>query len=355
MNRLSITVVLGLLALGCAQLGNRQPGCDSPEAEEAAFAAQDYLNAQHAHGYKYALNRIEDIKILTKPNADDIYIVEVDLLETDCHVLDPTPVANCTVRPKALTSVEGDCDVVLKRVGGVLTVTAFKCKTEESTEDLCLGCPTLLPLNDTKALNFVHASLATFNNNTVNTTYSLLEVGRMSTQIVSGGPRYLAEYVIVEANCTDEVCVPLNDVTASRGICTAKDFGAAHTVDCKMFSVMVPPQDANSTGGSHVFPSTQNMTRKHVLRHHKLTALHDPHATGLLSSESASESAEVVSVATPAVVNATAPAPTADTSSASISGEVPVAVVKRDVPDTPATVTDPVLLIAPCPGRVRFF
>lgn len=30
-------------------------------------------------------------------------------------------------------AVEGDCDVVLKRVGGALTVTAFKCKTEGKT------------------------------------------------------------------------------------------------------------------------------------------------------------------------------------------------------------------------------
>lgn len=30
-------------------------------------------------------------------------------------------------------AVEGDCDVVLKRVGGVLSVTAFKCKTEGNT------------------------------------------------------------------------------------------------------------------------------------------------------------------------------------------------------------------------------
>ncbi|XP_061550361.1 alpha-2-HS-glycoprotein 2 [Phycodurus eques] len=359
MNRLSIIVVLGLLALGCAQLSLRQPECDSPEAEEAALVAQDYLNGQHTHGYKYALNRIEDIKIISKPDADDVYVVEVDLLETDCHVLDPTPVANCTVRPKALTAVEGDCDVVLKRVGGVLTVTAFKCKTEESTEDLCLGCPILLPLNDTKALDLVHASLATFNNITVNTTYSLLEVGRMSTQIVSGGPRYLAEYVIAEANCTNDVCVPLNDVMANRGICTAKGLGTAHAVDCKMFPVMVPPQDANST---YVFPTshvrTQNVTRKHGLRHYKLTSIHNPHITGLLSAETASESSEVVSVATPALLNATASVastPAADTSSASVSAEVPVVVVKRDVPAAPATVTDPVLLIPRCPGRVRFF
>lgn len=53
----------------------------------------------------------------------------------------------------------------------------------ESAEDLCLGCPTLLPLNDTTALNFVHASLVTVNNRTENITYSLLEVGRMSSQV----------------------------------------------------------------------------------------------------------------------------------------------------------------------------
>lgn len=53
----------------------------------------------------------------------------------------------------------------------------------ESTEDLCLGCPTLLPLNDTTALDFVHASLATFNNMTVDVTYTVLEVGRMSSQV----------------------------------------------------------------------------------------------------------------------------------------------------------------------------
>lgn len=36
-------------------------------------------------------------------NGNEIYVIEVDLLETNCHVLDPTPLANCTVRPKHLT------------------------------------------------------------------------------------------------------------------------------------------------------------------------------------------------------------------------------------------------------------
>ncbi|XP_054624188.1 alpha-2-HS-glycoprotein 2 [Dunckerocampus dactyliophorus] len=365
MNPLTLTVVLIVLAAGYAQLNVLQPECDSPEAEEAALVAQDYLNAQHTHGYKYALNRIEDIKILTKPDGDNTYVVEVDLLETDCHVLDPTPVANCTVRPKVLTAVEGDCDVVLKRVGGALAVTAFKCKTEESTEDLCVGCPSLLPLNDTRALDFVHASLATFNNITVNVTYALLEVGRMSTQIVSGGPRYLAEYVVAEANCTNDACVPLTAAMATHGICIAKGLSAAHTVDCKMFPIMVPPQDANSTGAPNVSAGihvhTHSLSRKHGLRHHKLTSLHDPHVTGLLSAESA-ESAEVVPVV--AVDASFAPvAPTADTTSSSevsVSLEKSVKLLKRDVSAADATVpntvaTDPILLIPRCPGRVRYF
>lgn len=48
---------------------------------------------------------------------------------------------------------------------------------------MCMGCPALLPLNDTTALNFVHASLASVNNRTENITYTLLEVGRMSAQV----------------------------------------------------------------------------------------------------------------------------------------------------------------------------
>ncbi|KAM9350139.1 alpha-2-HS-glycoprotein-like [Symphorus nematophorus] len=386
MNPLGVTVVLVLLVGAWAQISVRRPLCDSPEAEEAALVAQDYLNAQHNHGYKYALNRIEDIKIITKPGGDDMYVLEVDLLETDCHVLDPTPLANCTVRPKVLTAVEGDCDVVLNKVGGALTVTAFKCKTEESTEDLCLGCPTLLPLNDTTALDFVRASLASFNSMNANETFALVEVGRMSLQIVSGGAIYLAEYIVAEANCTDDACVPLNDPMAARGICSAKGLSADHTVDCKMFSTLMPLVDANSTAPalpSVVHQHTGSLSRKHWLTHHKLTSIHNPHLSDLLSAESA-ESAEFVPVA-PAVLDAAAavtpaadpalaadptataadPAPAVHSGLAdsSTSAEIPHILFKRDVAvepapavvDSPAAQTVPIPLVPVCPGRVRFF
>ncbi|XP_033505740.1 alpha-2-HS-glycoprotein 2 [Epinephelus lanceolatus] len=384
MKLLGMSLVLGLLAGVWAQLSVVRPLCDSPEAEEAALVAQDYLNSQHAHGYKYVLNRIEDIKVYTQPDGDNTYLLELDLLETDCHVLDPTPLANCTVRPKILTAVEGDCDVVLKKVGGALTVTAFKCKTEESTEDFCAGCPILLPLNDTMALDFVQTSLVTLNNMTENITYTLAEVGRVTSQVVSGGPIYSAEYVVVEAICLDDVCEPLQDPMASRGLCTAKGLSNDHTVSCKMFVNLMPAVDANGTAPV-VQVHKDSLSPKHGLRHHKLTALHNPHLSSLLSAESL-ESAETVPVV-PAVVDAGAaaapaadpaapaadpaapaadptaadPAPPVDlgSSSDSVSAEIPHVVMKRDVPvtpaDNPAAQVDPINLVPVCPGRIRFF
>uniref|UniRef100_A0A3P9NGK3 Alpha-2-HS-glycoprotein 2 n=1 Tax=Poecilia reticulata TaxID=8081 RepID=A0A3P9NGK3_POERE len=307
MQLLGITVALGLLGGIWAQPNILLPECDSLEAEEAALVAQDHLNAQHTHGYKYTLNRIEEIKIHTVPDGSNTYVMEIELLETDCHVLDPTPVANCTVRPKHLTAIEGDCDVVLKKVAGVLTVLAFKCKTEESREDLCRGCSTLLPLNHTQGQDFVQASLIKLNNETQNLTYSLLEIGRMSSQMP-----------LVDANNT--IVSPL------------------------------PPQVHNHTG---------RVSHKHGTGHHKLTALHNPHMSSYLS-ESA-ESAEVVPVAPALIVPAAEPAspsPVADDSSSdasSASVEVPIALVKREAPASIVAPAAPVAPLQVCPGRIRFF
>uniref|UniRef100_A0A3B5R7R9 Alpha-2-HS-glycoprotein 2 n=1 Tax=Xiphophorus maculatus TaxID=8083 RepID=A0A3B5R7R9_XIPMA len=307
MQLLGITVALGLLGGIWAQPSILLPECDSVEAEEAALVALDYLNAQHTHGYKYALNRIEDFKIHTLPDGNNTYVLEIELLETDCHVLDPTPVANCTVRPKHLTAIEGDCDVVLRKVVSVSTPASHE--NHHRFIDLCLGCSTLLPLNHTQGQDFVQASLTKLNNETQNLTYSLLEIGRMSSQMP-----------LVDANNT--------------------------------IGPILPPQ-------VHIHPG--RASHKHGAGHHKLTALHNPHMSNYLS-ESA-ESAEVVPVGPALIVPAAEPAipsPAADDSSSdasSASVEVPVALVKREAPasivaNAPAA---PVAPVKVCPGRIRFF
>lgn len=160
----------------------------------------------------------------------------------------------------------------------------------------------------------------------------------------------------------------------------------------------MPIVDANSTvdANNTAVPPTVHvhagsLSPKHGLRHHKLTAIHNPQLSSLLSAESA-ESAEVVPVApavvvpvAPAVVDTAAPAadpvapaadpaavpavadPAADSVSdathESQSAEGPRILFKRDVlaapaatvADNPATQTGPILLVPVCPGRVRFF
>uniref|UniRef100_A0A672K2Q0 Alpha-2-HS-glycoprotein-like n=2 Tax=Sinocyclocheilus grahami TaxID=75366 RepID=A0A672K2Q0_SINGR len=234
--------VLGLLVTGSQAQGLMPtislPPCDSPEAEAAALVAQGFLNTQHTHGYKYVLNQIDEIKIVSGPLQADTYHLELDFLETTCHVLDPTPVSLCPVRQKINTAVEADCDFVLANTTQGLSVVAFKCKTETESEGGCGGCLQLVPLNDTDGLQLIETSLDHFNkNNPLNTKFALLEIGRMESQIVSGGPRYFAEYAIIGTNCTsqdDDICIPQNHTVAIHGLCLAE--GSANRVNCKIFA-----------------------------------------------------------------------------------------------------------------------
>lgn len=132
-------------------------------------------------------------------------------------------------------------------------------------------------------------------------------------------------------------------------------------LDFNLFQV--PLDDSNSTvaaePGLPPLVHVHSGGHKHGRGHHKLTALHDPHMTGLLSAES--ESAETVPVAPTVQVNAAvadpSSAPATSSSSASddsASAEVPLSVVKRAV-EAPTAQADPVALVPPCPGRIRFF
>uniref|UniRef100_A0A8C1UKN4 Alpha-2-HS-glycoprotein 2 n=1 Tax=Cyprinus carpio TaxID=7962 RepID=A0A8C1UKN4_CYPCA len=348
--------VLGLLVTGSWAQGLMPtislPPCDSPEAEAAALVAQDFLNAQHTHGYKHVLNQIDEFKIVSRPLQADTYHLELDFLETTCHVLDPTPVSLCPVRQKINTAIEADCDFVLANTTLGLSVVAFKCSTETESVDECLGCPQLIPLNDTDGIQLIKTSLDYFNkNNTLNTKFALLEIGRMGSQIVSGGPRYFAEYAIIGTNCTsqdDDICIPQNHAVAIHGLCLAE--GSANGVDCKIFG---PAQVSNGTVPvqqllhAHTF-GPQHNPAIHDLKHHKLTALHDPSASGLLSAESI-ELMEVM----PAAVGVPA------------AKEAPI--VKREVaaPEAPAvdatvsekaTLLSEQSLLAPvCPGKKKHF
>ncbi|XP_017327059.1 alpha-2-HS-glycoprotein 2 [Ictalurus punctatus] len=326
MNLGVVVALLGLVACGsCKPVVHNftLPLCDSPEAEAAAQVALDFINAQHTHGYKYTLNQIEDIKVINKVDGTHTYLLELEFLETKCHVHSPKPVPLCDVRAKIETAVEADCDVALSEAGGQFSVIAFKCKTELESFRHCGGCSFLQPLNDTDGTQLVQSSLRHFNkNHTLNTAFALLDIGRLSSQVVSGGPLLRAEYAIIETNCTsvdDDICVPLDRVVARHGFCHSEAHGLDLKVDCEIFQLDTTlPAPPAGPGGSPF--TTQGF------KHHKLTALHDPDATGLLSAES--ESAEKA------------------------------AIVKRTVADPQpdgVLAAEPAVLLPRCPGKIRHF
>ncbi|XP_062849814.1 alpha-2-HS-glycoprotein 2 [Trichomycterus rosablanca] len=317
----AVVVILGFLAgASCARL---KPNvtllpCESPEAQAASQLALDFINGQNTHGYKYALNQIEEFQLITKPDGTEVYLLELEFYETKCHVLDPTPLPQCKVRPKIETAIEADCDVALTKAGDLFLVAAFKCKTE-TEKDRCVGCPRLRPLNDTNGAHLVQASLDHFNkNHSLNAAFVLLEVGRVSSQVVSGGAKYKAEYAIIETNCTssaNDICAPLNHTVARHGFCHTEGSGAYMKVGCDIFVPPPPPVDpvtnatlpAPPTVLLHAHTGGPGFTPEiHSLTHHKLTAFHDPNAISVLSESDSFEAAsivkrEVVADAPPAV------------------------------------------------------
>ncbi|XP_041323790.1 alpha-2-HS-glycoprotein [Pyrgilauda ruficollis] len=223
-------------------------GCDDPESEAAAEVAVNYINGHSHHGYKFALNRIEDIRVVPQGPNNDLIFLELDLLETKCPILSPTPLANCTVRSFAEHAVEGDCDVKMQKVDGTLSVLASKCHSHaDSSEDIrkvCPDCPLLARLNDTEVLETVSAALNDYNSKTTDSYLRLLEIGRAKIQYHPGHV-VVTEFAVGATNCSAEeakanvgACQLLPEDQSNFGFCTAvmvKSPSQDLQVDCQLY------------------------------------------------------------------------------------------------------------------------
>ncbi|XP_040284239.1 alpha-2-HS-glycoprotein [Bufo bufo] len=272
----------------------RVVNCDDPEVHEGANLAVKHINSQHRTGYKFALDRVENVHVRSSALGEFFYL-ELDLLETVCPSLSPEPLMNCSVRPITEQAVEADCDVKLQKQNGTFTVLRTKCKSElDSAENLLRPCPgcLLAPLNDTQVVHAVDVSLKKFNggNNTV--FYLLHEIGRGRIQSGISNSVHV-EYIITASNCTiDDVnagvdpCVKETGVNAHIGVCTGsvvKHQGAVDeevTVTCTIYEpqvieVAAPPPPL-------ALPQTQ---RVHSHFHHSLHL--DPQSSESNSAEQA--------------------------------------------------------------------
>ncbi|XP_068401551.1 alpha-2-HS-glycoprotein [Eschrichtius robustus] len=194
-------------------LGYREPACDDPETEQAALAAVDYINRHLPHGYKHILNQIDSVKVWPRRPTGEVFDLEIDTLETTCHVLDPTPLANCSVRQLKEHAVEGDCDFNVLKQDGQFSVLSAKCDSSpDSAEDVhkvCPDCPLLAPLNDSRVVHAVEAALATFNAQKSGSYFQLVEISR-------------AQFVPLPASVSVEFAVAATDCVAKEVVDPAK-------------------------------------------------------------------------------------------------------------------------------------
>ncbi|XP_035300583.1 alpha-2-HS-glycoprotein isoform X2 [Cricetulus griseus] len=232
-------------------LGFKEVACDDPEVEQVALLAVDYLNQHLLHGFSHVLNRIDKVKLWFRRPVGVVYELELDTLETTCHVLDPTPPANCS-------AVEGDCDFHVLKQDGKFTVFHSQCHSNpDSAEDvrkLCPNCGLLIPFNDTNVVRTVKAALDTFNAQNNGTYFKLVEISRalnvplpVSTSV---------EFVVAATDCNaQEVTDPAKcNLLAEKqyGFCKAslvqKLGGEEVSVACKDFQKQPQPASANTAG-----------------------------------------------------------------------------------------------------------
>ncbi|NXJ75346.1 FETUA protein, partial [Trogon melanurus] len=324
-------------------------GCDDPESEAAAEAAVSYINAHSRHGYKFALNRIENIRVLPQGLNNDIVFLELDLLETTCHILSPTPLANCTVRSFTDHAVEGDCDVKLQKVDGKFSVLASKCHSHpDSREDVlqvCPDCPLLESLNDTEVSTLVTSALKDHNSKTPNAYLRLLEIGRAKIQYEPAHV-VIAEFAVAATNCSAqdaqtnaEACHLLPDDEANFGFCTAtmvKQPSQDLEVDCQLYGHQVTTQDIPflSRGFYPISQDTSAGLAPSVVQGFTNHNLKFSHNNPVASESSSSEF------------------PTAVLSAKPVAKRAVAEVAQHDKVPRPVGFVPPP---PPCPGRIRYF
>ncbi|XP_074046854.1 alpha-2-HS-glycoprotein [Macrotis lagotis] len=223
----------------------RDPNCDDPDVEQAAWAAVQYVNSNHKHGYKFTLNQIDKVRVYQRRPSGEVYSLELDMLETNCHVLDPTLLENCTVRQLTEHAVEGDCDISVLKQDNQFVVLNAKCESSpDSAEDvrkICPNCALLVPLNDTKVVHTVDVALAAFNGQNHSNYFKLLEISR--AQLAPLQSSVYAEFVIGPTDCASkDVADPAacNFLPDQYGFCkatlTEKVGGEDVAASCTVFA-----------------------------------------------------------------------------------------------------------------------
>nr|XP_020476557.1 antihemorrhagic factor cHLP-B-like [Monopterus albus] len=232
MMRLPILALLSSAVLLCGAAPALEPVTFTDNnSTAAARLAMHHINEHHNHGYKFQLSETQGYKA---EKVDEVKLIELqlNLLETRCHVVNPKHFEDCETRSEGERAVKANCTVMMTVKNGDAKVTKYECDTRQAKTNfemamICPDCPVLLALNTSEGLQSANEAVRKINQNTTNKHYYILqEVGRIQAgYIPMKGMYYYVEFAIVETHCpmgsriVPEACKPLCPERAHHALC----------------------------------------------------------------------------------------------------------------------------------------
>ncbi|XP_019958160.2 fetuin B [Paralichthys olivaceus] len=279
--------VLLLLVLGCAHVrgapveqgGLEQGSCEDPAAKGAAGQALKKINQDRQEGYIFALHRLSNVHLAKHGENGVVFYLTLDVVETNCSVLNRNVQKICEARPTHDTPVYGQCKaaIFINRVNRVVRLYKYNCALRPAPAtrltEICPDCPTLTSNDDADIQKAVSASLEKFNKESgLAKRFALLNVTR-ATVGMGMATFYNAEFTIHETTCN-------KDTEADK--CPIMDCEFAHKGFCKGSLITPPTGDTETTVECEIYePEAADREKKlHLLggeadHNHNDTHAHD--------------------------------------------------------------------------------
>ncbi|GAA6110894.1 fetuin-B isoform X1, partial [Tachysurus ichikawai] len=232
--------------------------CDDKSVMKLARLAVNYINEDRQEGYKFALNRLFNVQVHPQGPAGKVYYLDLDVLETKCHVLSRKSWKRCDIRPFMETQISGNCNTtILHTPEGLSYLYSYDCTLvpdpPEKLQKTCPDCPLLLAVDSDRAMSSAKITLRSYNGqSTLPVQLTVAAITRASHQ-VSPAAAIFVEYTVQECSVppVDEaLCLPADAGKGPIGFCGGAVFGAEATptdvkVSCEIFH---PQHSWNSVG-----------------------------------------------------------------------------------------------------------
>ncbi|KAM3619825.1 uncharacterized protein V6R79_014159 [Siganus canaliculatus] len=226
--------------------------CNDKAVEKLSRLAVTYINEDRADGYKFALNRVANVHLHAQGPAGNVYYLDLDVLETKCHVGSPKPWKRCDVRPFMETQISGNCNTtILHTPDGYTFLYSYDCFLVPDSPDklqlTCPTCPLLLPEDSEQAVNAARLALAAYKRKSIlSGGLGVKRITRAAAQVVPVKANFV-EFTVQQCpegttgTGTCQRLTPGPD-TETAGFCTGSVFGDFDLhpdvqVSCEMFKV----------------------------------------------------------------------------------------------------------------------